>query len=94
MTRYELNSAIADQAMVDKIETTIRSYLLMALSEARSMTAGMDPALRDKLMDDLAAHFHPDADLVRDLFTDGFFDAKHMAGELVEQAKDNMKVRA
>lgn len=94
MTRYELNSAIADQAMVDKIETTVRSYLLMALSEARSMTTGMDPALRDKLMDDIAAQFHPDADAMRDCFADGFADAKTMADRAVEDATDALKVRA
>lgn len=75
--------AAEDVAAVDAIESMFRDHLLAALSEARAASLKMEPALREKLMDDLSKYFHPDG-YARDLLTDGFADAKSLAADTLE----------
>ena len=75
--------ALDDVAAVERIETIFRDHLLAALSEARSISLSMEPDVREKLMDDLTKHFHPDG-YARDLLSDGFYDARKMAERRVE----------
>lgn len=85
-----LTEARSDRAMIDKIETAMRGYLFAALSEARTLSVGMEPRLRDRLMDDLTKEFNPDG-MASDLFTDGFYDAKNLADELIEIREGEQK---
>jgi hypothetical protein len=75
--------ALDDSAAVEAIEAIFRDHLLAALSEARSMSLSMDGNVREKLMDDLSKHFHPDG-TARDLFSDAFGDARRMVADRVE----------
>jgi hypothetical protein len=84
---FSLRKAKADQAVVAKFRENFRNHLLTALSEAREATVGIEPALRDTLMDDLAYYFHPDSDL-RDTFTDAFHNAESAARDRVDELSD------
>jgi len=81
-TDASLGYAMDDAAMVEKIENIFRDALLMALSEARLVSVGMDTTLREKLMDGLSQNFNPDA-AASDLFSDAFGDVKRMANDEV-----------
>ena len=87
--QYELNQAATDKQMVEKTEAIMRSYLLMALSEIRATTIGMEPSLRDTLLDGVTKEFHPDAN-AKDLFADAFHDAKAMADAILDERKDEI----
>ena len=85
----ERNEARADRSTIDAIEEAMRAHLLAALSEARTLSLKMDAGLREKLMADLTENFHPDQK-ARDAFTDGFYDARLMADERVEDVRPSM----
>lgn len=89
MSLSSLHKAEQDQAVIAAVKENIRSHLLMALSEARSATLSLEPDLREKLLDDLAAHFHPDARMT-DAFSDGFTDAERAAERRVENIQDDL----
>lgn len=87
MTPYTLNKAHADQAVIATVKENFRSHLLMALSEAREATIGMEDALREKLLDDLSHYFHPDSD-IRDTFSDAFTSAEVEASNRIDEVSD------
>ena len=67
-----LADANADQATIRRIREIARDHMLAILSEARSLSVGMDSELREKLMTDLTTYLHPDgqaADLISDAFS-------------------------
>lgn len=79
-TDAALLAELTDLDTIKRVQEMARDHLLAILSEARSMTIGMDSRARDKLMDDLTACFHPDQ-AAGDLLSDGF----HAAREIVRQ---------
>ncbi len=85
-----LNSLTSDEATVAKIDQLFRDHLLMALSEARTLSAKMDPALREKLLDGLSRHFHPDG-TASDLFGDAFTDIRMKLSNDIEDAASEMR---
>ncbi len=75
--------ALDDSAAVEAIAEVFRDHLLAALSEARSMSVGMDGNVREKLMDELTKHLHPDG-VVGELIADAFKDTRSMVADRVE----------
>lgn len=72
-----LLSHLRDLDTIDRVKEMARERLLAILSEARTMTVGIDDRAREKLMDDLTACFHPDQ-AAGDLLSDGFYDAREV----------------
>lgn len=85
--QFSLHKAEADQATIATVKENFRNHLLMALSEARAATVNLEPDIRDKLMDDLGAYFHPEA-AVGDYFVDAFSDAEKMAQDRINELAD------
>lgn len=83
-----LDSAHADKALVASIRENFRDHLLMALSEARSATVGME--YREKFMADLTEYFNPDG-RASDLF-EAFADVTTMIDEHIEELTDDLAV--
>lgn len=75
-----LLSHLRDLDTIDRIKEMARERLLAILSEARTMTVGIDDRAREKLMDDLTANFHPDQ-AASDLFSEGFSGARDVLRE-------------
>lgn len=87
--QFSLNKAHADLAVIATVKENFRSHLLMALSEARSATLSLEPALRETLLDDVSKYFHPDA-AIADYFTDAFTDAELAAQNRIDELTDEM----
>ena len=87
MESTNITEAQYDRDRIDDVETLFRNALLGALSGARAMTVNMEPVIREKLMDGLTAHFHPDG-TASDLFSDALGDAKTLADEEIEVRQD------
>jgi len=83
-SQFQRNEIAADAATVDGIEQVFRDHLLMALSEARTMSSRMDANLREKLIDSLSKQFHPDG-FAGDLFTEAFHDIKQGLDDQLEE---------
>lgn len=69
-TRYA--DALSAQNTIHAIRDMVRSGLLAALSQARSMSLGLPIEVRSTLMDDLSRELHPDGaagDLLADAFS-------------------------
>jgi hypothetical protein len=86
---FSLRKAEADMAVIATVKENFRNHLLMALSEARAATVGIEPELREKLMDDLSKVFHPEGD-ASDLFVNGFYDAENMATAGIDELSDEL----
>lgn len=84
---FSLRKAEADKAVIAKVRENFRDHLLMALSEARASTLGIEPSLREKLMDDLSYYFHPDSNMT-DTFSDAFSSAEMAAQDRVDELSD------
>lgn len=75
-----LADAAADQATIKRIREIARDHLLAILSEARSLSVGMDEGLRRHLLDNLTAYIHPDGQ-AGDLLSDAFGDVEREAAQ-------------
>lgn len=93
ISRSQIEAAARDLAEVKSVRENFRTHLLTALSEARASTFGMEPDIREKLIDNLTEYFNPDG-VVTDLFTDAFSDAEIAAQYRVDELADESCLQA
>ena len=85
--RHALSSALADQHLLDKIKEITRDHLLAIISEVRELSLKLDTmGLREQLLEDVTAAFHPDRD-AGDMLVNGFWEAKRRADERVDECE-------
>lgn len=81
----DLHIAEDDRDAVENAQNVLRDHMFAALSEIRTLTIGMEPRYRDKLIDGVSKHFHPDSDYQRDNFSDALSALKIELDARVEE---------